>query len=504
MHGIIIGDSFYDEPRTSISRVTGAHRMATLFRSKGVNVEVLDFFNSWTIDELSIFLSKYVTLDFIGISAGLGKLKQDSVNKFISLVKQKYPEVKILAGGSDVLTTSYKNVDLYIRGFADGAIDDIIKYIQKGRYPNVMLLKTIKTHDVKIVIDCNEHYKSFDLSNLRTIYTDNDFISSSESLTLETGRGCIFKCKFCNFPLTGKKKNDYIREKDDIKSEILDNYNQWGITRYSITDDTFNDNPIKVDILYEISQEIPFKLELMCYARVDLLQAHESMLEKMMASGFRGMFFGIESMKSETSRAIGKKFTGERLRNYLIEIKKKYPELHLTGSFIVGLPEESSEDIDSNIEWLMENNIFDCVTVFPLGIPLDNSVNYVSPFTAEWEKYGYTQMDLNEVHNLIEMHPEKYAALKNINFKQSAVHNILWKNNYMNFLDARIIYDSIKNKIEDKNKMGGWNCFSMTYTGIPLDTILKTVRTEFDWDDIFQRANNYVHTYKTKKLSISV
>jgi radical SAM superfamily enzyme YgiQ (UPF0313 family) len=168
----------------------------------------------------------------------------------------------------------------------------------------------------KKVVDCTHYYSKFDLSNLRTNYTANDFLSPHENLTLETSRGCIFRCKFCNFPLIGKNKNDYIRTKEDLKQEIIYNYETYGISQYSITDDTFNDNEIKIDNLYEISQEIDFELKFMCYARIDLLHARPGSLDKMMKFGVRGMFLGIESLNPETSKLIGKGFTGEKLINY--------------------------------------------------------------------------------------------------------------------------------------------------------------------------------------------
>ena len=50
-HGIILGgvvDYYYD----SIKRAPGAHKIATHLRREGWNVEVLDFVQSWTLEEL--------------------------------------------------------------------------------------------------------------------------------------------------------------------------------------------------------------------------------------------------------------------------------------------------------------------------------------------------------------------------------------------------------------------------------------------------------------------
>ena len=69
-HGIIMGgvvDYYYD----SIKRAPGAHKIATHLRREGWNVEVLDFVQSWTLEELQEFARQRVTnkTKFLGLSA---------------------------------------------------------------------------------------------------------------------------------------------------------------------------------------------------------------------------------------------------------------------------------------------------------------------------------------------------------------------------------------------------------------------------------------------------
>lgn len=496
MRGIIVGDNFCDFPRTSIARTNGAHRVAGLLRQHNIIVEVLDFFNSWTIDELKIILLRY-KIDFIGLSLGLGQLDDTKINEFIILAKTMYPNIKVIAGGNQVLYNKIANIDLNFKGFADGAIEDIVTYLTTGFYPSDKV-NEISIDDHRKVIDCNHHYSKFDLSNLRTEYTYKDFLSPNENFTLETGRGCIFKCKFCNFPLIGKNKNDYIRCKDDLKKEIVDNYNRWGITRYSITDDTFNDNEIKVDILYEISQEIDFTLSFMCYARVDLLHARPGSLDKMISFGVKGMHFGIESMTPETSRAIGKGFTGEKLKDYLRLIKQTYPDLHLTGSFIVGLPNETIEQTERNVNYAIDNGLLDAVPMFALNIPKETGGADISIFSKEWHTYGYQELSKAEIELLLE--DDKYESFRNLDFEKLSNHNVLWKSEHMNVFDAELAVHRIKQAIAEKTTMGGWNCFTTTYSGIPLETLLKLKRPQWDWEHIKNKATEFIHDYKIKKI----
>lgn len=496
--GIIIGDILYDEPRTLIGRANGAHRIATLLRKRNIKVEVIDFFNSWTIEELERFIKNFGAINFIGLSIGLGKLDYTKTNTFIQLVKNTYPNVKVIAGGSTVTTSFFQSVDYYFRGFADGAIDEIFTYLTTGKI-NPFTVEHIKTHDVKKVIDCNKHYPALDLSGLKTEYTTNDFIQPTESLTIETSRGCVFKCKFCNFPLTGKKQNDYIREKNNIKAELLENYYRWGTTTYIITDDTFNDNYHKVEMMYDISKELPFKPNYVCYTRIDLLYSMQNSLEKMIDMGVRAMFFGIESLNTETSKEVRKLFTGEKLKNYLINIRKKYPDIHFTGSFIMGLPKESHTIMENNINWALENKVFDSILTYALTIPVDNFVNYLSPFSKEWNKHGYEKMTLDEISLFIENN-EKFHHLKNVNYETMSKHIILWKNNQMNFIEAEYYAAQLRKKLENQVAVSAFGCFGMSYSGISLKELLKNNKNHLKWDLIKSEANLFVDNYKNKKL----
>lgn len=498
MRGIIVGDNFYDQPRVAIIRTNGAHRVAGLMRSQGVEVEVLDFFNSWEATELEQMLTAYRP-DFIGLSFGLGQLDDTRVNNFISLARAMNPKTKVIAGGNQVLFNNIQGIDLSFKGFADGAIEDIVSYLRTGIYPTD-IVKDIDLGIAKKVVDCTHHYSKFDLSNLRTNYTANDFLSPHENLTLETSRGCIFRCKFCNFPLIGKNKNDYIRTKEDLKQEIVYNYNTYGISQYSITDDTFNDNEIKINNLYEISQEIDFDLKFMCYARIDLLHARPGSLDKMVEFGVRGMFLGIESLNPETSKLIGKGFTGDKLLNYLREVKQQYPKLHLTGSYIIGLPKETLEQSRHNINSAIDEGLIDSSPMYALHIPKQTGGVDVSIFSQEWDQYGYTEMSLDEVYELLSQ--PKYSAFKGIDYENMSKHAVLWKSDLMNIFDAQIAAQQIRKEIEPKTVMGGWNCFAAAYTGIPVDDLLQLKRPEWDWDYVKKTAADFVEEYKRKKLSV--
>lgn len=495
MNGLIIGDNFHARPRISIGRANGAHRIATVFRNKGIPVDVIDFFNSWTSEEVEKFIERYSDLTFLGVSVGLGRIGAKPTNFLISLLKKKFPKLVVIVGGSDVLRNDFKNVDLYFKGFAEGAIDNIIEYLKTGVF-DPQYVNKMTTHGERDIVNCDSDFKTYDLTNLKTSYTDNDFIQKNEMLTLETARGCVFKCSFCNFPMLGKKKNDYIREKEDIKSELVENYERFGTTRYLITDDTFNENDYKVDMMYEISQEIDFKLNFMCYARIDLLYAKKGQLKKIVDFGMKGMNFGIETLKESTSRLVGKGFAGEKLKNYLLEIRQQHPELHLTTSFICGLPDESLDEFRENFQWMIDNKAADALALFNLAIHKDNSVNNISIFSKNWRDYGYEEMTDEDKAKYPDF---RFVDFGGLTFDQHAEHYVNWKNKHTNIIEAMKLKDQILKETENFSTYTGWKAFSHAFASDDLQKHLFAKKAEIGQEQVNAVAEFITH-YKFKKL----
>jgi radical SAM superfamily enzyme YgiQ (UPF0313 family) len=514
MFGILFGDNHFfgnnetsgTTSRNTIGRSTGVHRVATLMRERNVQVEVLDFFNAWTDDELITYVNKFPKIDFIGFGINLSPLKEEKVNLLISKVKTLHPTAKVIVGGSSVLDKAFSEVDLFFKGFTESAIDDIIEYLQTGKF-NPFLVEKIKTHDLKTIVNCTKHYPNISTTELKTVYVDSDFIKSNEALGIELSRGCVFKCKFCNFPLVGKNKNDYIRDKEEVKQELINNYNKWGTTRYIVTDDTFNDNEIKVDMLYEITNELDFKLSMVSYIRVDLLYAKKGTLDKLIKSGVKAFFFGIESLNERTSKSVNKGLTGDKLKNYLIEIKTQYPQLHITASLIVGLPYESLETFNDNLDWVVESKIFDSIVIQPLAIYADNSINDISPFSREWKNYGYEIMTDDEIDEKIKSFPPgqniKEIILKYRYDHKFKNHLLPWKNEYMTFLDAAITASQSRTKISKfSNGNAGFSSFAMAFNKDTVEEILHTKTKNINFMDQVKDAILFIEEYKAKKLAI--
>jgi len=223
-------------------------------------------------------------------------------------------------------------------------------------------------------------------------FLKEDCIRPNESLPLEISRGCIFKCRFCRYPHIGKKKNDYIRCIDQIKAELIYNYETFGTTNYYVLDDTFNETPEKVKAFYDMTQTLSFKINWCAYIRADLVHRFPETAMWLKDSGLIGAFFGIETFHPEASNLIGKAWSGKHGKDFVLELKNNIwgDDVIITLSLILGIPPETWEDILETQQWIVDNKI-DSWSWHSLAINGNPSkTDDKSEFEKDPSKYGFT------------------------------------------------------------------------------------------------------------------
>ena len=394
-----------------ITRGLGVYRLASEIRTHNFSCQVVDKTSQFSPEELRNIFNNVIgdkTL-ILGISTSFfNVIRQELADGFavpnidwtiistaIKIAKKINPSLKIVIGGGWVspLPSFDEKIDLTVTGDGEHAIIEYLKYLQQK---NPFIQYSIKNDHMLIDGSTNNR---FDFINSETVYHPSDNIMKGESLPFETARGCIFKCKFCSYPLLGKNKNDYIRTKESMKNELLRNYHEYGTTRYSIVDSTFNDNNIKLQQIAEIAQQLPFKLEYACYIRLDLLHAKPEQYQYLIDSGMTGCFFGIESLNERSLKSIGKGLHPDKVVEELYNFKDKMPNVGTTAGLICGLPYETENSIE---EWsarvLSEDFPLDASIMIPLVIDTNPEAVYKSAFDKDSSKY-YTWADPYTWHN---------------------------------------------------------------------------------------------------------
>lgn len=443
------------------SKNFGVHRVAAEFRSRDVDTQVVHYFNRFTDTELKDLVNKYCNANtvVVGFNTMFWENYEDGEKEYVlekaktvaTYVKTNLPHVKVIVGGPSCrlfLKDEFENlIDAIFEGFSE---NDFIKYIEhlKGNGLCPIPNKSYNSIDVY-----NNIYGSFDFSTSTTLYTKKDCLHSTDVPTLEVGRGCIFKCKFCAFALNGKKKFDYIKDPDILRQELIHNYENFGFTNYILSDDTFNDSTYKIEMLHRVFTSLPFDIKFASYLRLDLLRAHPEQIPLLKEMGLVGAFFGIESFNYESAKLIGKGLDPDIAKEMLLDLKANRwgNKVKIGVGLIVGLPYEDYKSHERTQEWILdENNTVDQVIPFPLGVTNPNNVK-PQPWDSEFQKnadtYGFYWPNNDSIrwHNRIGPiksldEAERIYADYSVNVSKSA----RWKQGGFNLLKAYPLISSQK------------------------------------------------------------
>ena len=382
-------------------RSLGPYLLKHYLTKRGYTSQVIDFCQEWTPEQLLLLFKKFATADtkvlalsstfwfdetqtFYTYDNGI----PPNIYKSLKLIKQEFPELKIILGGAHSSYMRYRieDIDYVFIGESEDTLPELLDHWTKGTEEPPREINPITNK----VTYRNPVNKTYQIQSCDFDWQDNDCIVHKEVLPMETARGCIFKCSFCAYPHLGKKKFDYLKPNDQIQRHIMRNYERWQVTSYIMLDDTFNDSEFKIDSFLDITRNLPFKIEYAAYIRADLVHRFEGMAEKLAETGLRGAFFGIESLHPKASQIVGKGWSGRNAREFVPHVVHTVWKNKITAhcGLIVGLPGETQEDLNSSLKWANDNNL----NVIFFGLQVTNNLHersYVSEFERNAEKYGF-------------------------------------------------------------------------------------------------------------------
>ena len=492
----------YGNHKLPITKYAGTFRIATELRKHGYSTQCIDLtaFNGLD-DDLKLILTNLISEKtlWIGISTtflfnvfGFPYVRSQKsfdnrfshfpeiakeIQEFVDFVKRLNPKVKLIAGGSRKFMLEQFGFKIF-KFYSDTEIIDFTKWCEKTN-------SNIRLDFYSDTIEGSE-YKNFHTSQI--LFEKEDILDSTDTLPIEVSRGCIFKCKFCAFPMNGKTKGDWIKQSSVLLDEFKKNYELHGVTDYIFSDDTYNDSEEKIKRLYdEVYSKLPFKLNFTTYIRLDLMIKFPNTADYLQESGLKSALFGIETINHASGKAVGKGLDPKIQFEFLEEIKKnQFKNIQTHSGFIIGLPKDREDEIERLEEFIFsDKNKLDHCVVEPLSITprefTNKNKSYYSEFDLEYEKYGY----------------ECYEQIENSTFTE-----VRWKNNItgMTFDKAFEFSRRINDKISksDKFKFGGFAFGFFKSLGISESDILTLPKS------IISQKYNLKKLLEEKKLKYRI
>lgn len=205
------------------TRYVGPYKVAHWLRKNGYTCQVLDFIAQFNEQQICKLINKFITPETLVLALSttfmcLGKYKHsdgvirsipEEVLNALKRIKEEHPHIKIVSGGykSDRLN-GWGVVDATVMSYTTASEDILVEYLDflrgKGEEPKYVLYMNGKTR--KVYNEARTVKYNIEVDDFKFI--PQDYILHGEALPLDVSRGCIFACRFCQYPHLGKGKMD--------------------------------------------------------------------------------------------------------------------------------------------------------------------------------------------------------------------------------------------------------------------------------------------------------
>jgi hypothetical protein len=377
----------------SFRRTLGPYRIAQALKDAGYTVQVVEWFSSWSRNDLALIMDKLLGPDTLWVGwsstfmvgnsppstprAHMWSRSLNDMDWLFDYIKARSKAWLVYGGAYAHLFAFDDRIDTYITGYADTSVIAYTHSLAQGNLPPRF-------------VD-SRTYPEPDPAHIDTDWSDPSYcLLPNEALPIEMARGCIFQCKFCSYPLIGKKKGTYQRPVEQIRDQMLRAHATTGCNRFYFTDDTFNDDRERLAELHAMFKTLPFKPQFSCFLRLDLIERWPETADLVLDMGLVGCFFGVETFNKKSAQCVGKGLDPKRTKAELVRLRALWGDRVLVSvGLILGLPYDTEEYFKELEAWATDP-----------ACPVDNlSINtlWLGPPAPEGatQSDGWSQFNLN-------------------------------------------------------------------------------------------------------------
>jgi anaerobic magnesium-protoporphyrin IX monomethyl ester cyclase len=380
-------------------------------KKEGLRVKFIDMIEDGVgVDELLDFIDK-TNPSLVGFSAFTKQIC--AVGKISTKIKRKVHDVMICVGGCHAsampLQTleEFPDIDFVFSGEVEEQLLNIFSCLND--HHALVRLPGVVTRDSKnissvFIKDLDRipfpAWEEFDLAK----YPGNLPHRTKRELPMITTRGCPYKCTFCC-----RSNGDKIRYRSvkSVISEIERNIEEFGCEAIAFYDDNFiMDKRRTEQLFYELNRlGLNKKIKWGCSMRVD--NASPDLMKNMRKAGCFYVYFGFESANDDTLERIQKRTSVSQMLQAVKAAKQA--GIVPVGSFMIGLPGDTKEDIYKAIALGKELDLYSIT--FPIAVPYPGTVMREQALknmygmrilSNDWDYYGRKTIDSAEDFEILE------------------------------------------------------------------------------------------------------
>ncbi len=185
---------------------------------------------------------------------------------------------------------------------------------------------------------------------------------SGKGILLESSRGCPYRCTYCYYHHNLSKV--FLFPIERVAKEI-----EWAIERrvevISFVDPSFTSRK-DLEELLSIIKRLNKGGKVRFYAELNAQNCSLDLAFKLKKAGFYEVEVGLQSINPRALRAIGRPTD---LKAFLKGVKAlRKAGIRVMIDLMVGLPEDSPEDVKKAIDFCVEQDVFDELSIYPLSL----------------------------------------------------------------------------------------------------------------------------------------
>lgn len=320
-----------------------------------VDIEVKEFpfgnnFNYDTNNTIEQQVMSYILLkkpDILGFTGYIWSIK--ILKNIAKAIKAINPNIKIIIGGSEVNKDALGAIDYVIYGEGEIAFTKLLKFLNNE----------IKIEDVpniiykdKNEIKTNRREEIDDLDKIPFPYRQQ-FKTKYPVIKIETTRGCIFNCKYCNYAKT-KNRNFSIGYLQKNIKYLFENYD---FSILTIIDANLNaDKKRMISILDIIEEQVQNKEKRL---RVNMELKPELIDEELVLKLKEYTFsikteLGLQSTDTEVMKACNRPFDLLKVKNALALLDRT--KIKYKIDLMYGLPKDNFFKFLNSIDFVLKNS----------------------------------------------------------------------------------------------------------------------------------------------------
>lgn len=361
--------------------------------SRDIHVEVFDFNIYEDADFADVF--QKLKPDYVGITFVTPLIKE--ADRVSQMVKGMNPKTIVMAGGPHCssfpeATLKETSFDLVVVGEGDFTICEIIEgrdyddidglaYRSNGEIRVNPRKPFIKDLDVLAM----PNYGVFELDK----YKIAPAIARHNPVAwVETSRGCVYDCVFCNKNCFGKtfRVKSPERVVDEFKRVI-----DYGFKEIYLADDGFTTHMTRAKKVCDLLIENKIKIDWCTLNGIRADRVDLELLQKMKRAGCYRIYLGIESGNQSVLDTIKKGTTLQHLENAVTWAKQA--GLEVAGYFMLGLPGDTEETMQQTIDFAKKLDLDLAKASVTIPLPATEMFNDLDKEslikTYDWTKYKF-------------------------------------------------------------------------------------------------------------------